>query len=69
MHFTERAFKGAFGATVIQSRLQPSPGRQGLKSSCFPELKWAFQDGSDPTAKEAVLASRVQMPSARPRSG
>jgi len=26
MHFTERAFKGAFGATVIQSRLQPSPG-------------------------------------------
>jgi hypothetical protein len=39
MHFTERTFKDAFGATVIQSRLQSAPGRQGFEKLLFPAIE------------------------------
>ena len=39
MHFTERTFKDAFGATVIQSRLQPASGRQGFEKLLFPGIE------------------------------
>jgi len=32
MLFTQRTFKDALGATVIQSQLQPAPDRQGFES-------------------------------------
>jgi hypothetical protein len=39
MQFTERTFKDARGATVIQSRLRPSPGRQGFEELLFPGIE------------------------------
>ena len=39
MQFSERTFKDAFGATVIQSRLQPAPGRQGFEKQMFPGIE------------------------------
>ena len=36
MQFAQRTFKDALGATVIQSRLQPAPGRQGFEKQMFP---------------------------------
>jgi hypothetical protein len=39
MQFSERTFKDALGATVIQSRLQPAPGRQGFEKQLFPGIQ------------------------------
>jgi putative RNase toxin 4 of polymorphic toxin system len=39
MLFTERTFKDARGATVIQSRLQSSPGRQGFEKLLLPGIE------------------------------
>ena len=39
MQFTERTFKDALGATVIQSRMQPAPGRLGLEKQLFPGIE------------------------------
>jgi hypothetical protein len=39
MQFSERTFKDVFGATVIQSRLQPAPGRQGFERQMFPGIE------------------------------
>jgi hypothetical protein len=39
MQFSERTFKDAFGDTVIQSRLQPAPGRQGFEKQLFPGIE------------------------------
>ena len=41
MHFSQRTFKDALGATVIQSRLQPAPGRHGFEKLMFPGMPWA----------------------------
>ena len=38
MQFSARTFKDAFGATVIQSRLQPAPGRKGFERQMFPGI-------------------------------
>ena len=35
MQFAERTFKDSFGATVIQNRLQPAPGRKGFEKLLF----------------------------------
>ena len=39
MQFSERTFKDALGVTVIQSRLQPAPGRQGFEKQLFPGIE------------------------------
>ena len=39
MHFSERTFKDALGATVIQSRLGPSQGRQGYEKLLLPGIE------------------------------
>jgi hypothetical protein len=42
MQFSERTFKDALGATVIQSRLQPAPGRKGFEKLLFPAIEVAL---------------------------
>jgi hypothetical protein len=39
MHFVERSFRDALGATVIQSRLAPAVSRQGLEKLMFPGIE------------------------------
>lgn len=39
MHFVERTFKDALGATVIQSRLGPAVLRRGLEKLMFPGIQ------------------------------
>ncbi|MBB5471233.1 hypothetical protein HDG32_007389 [Paraburkholderia sp. CI2] len=39
MHFSERTFKDALGATVIQSRLGLPQGRQGYEKLLFPGIE------------------------------
>jgi hypothetical protein len=39
MHFSQRTFKDALGATVIQSRLQAAPARQGFEKLMFPGIE------------------------------
>jgi hypothetical protein len=39
MQFTERTFKDALGATVIQSRMQSAPGRLGFEKKFFPGIE------------------------------
>jgi len=39
MHFSERTFKDALGATVIQSRLGPARGRQDFEKCLFPGIE------------------------------
>ena len=39
MNLSERTFKDALGATVIQSRLRPAPGRQGFEKLLFPGIE------------------------------
>lgn len=39
MHFAERTFRDAHGATVIQSRLRPATGRQGFENLLFPAIE------------------------------
>jgi len=39
MHFAERSFHDAHGATVIQSRLRPATGRQGFENQLFPSIE------------------------------
>ncbi len=39
MHFSQRTFKDALGATVIQSKLQLAPGRQGFEKLMFPGIE------------------------------
>jgi hypothetical protein len=39
MQFSERTFKDAFGATVIQSKLRSAPGRQGFEKLMFPGVE------------------------------
>jgi hypothetical protein len=60
MHFTERTFKDAFGATVIQSRLQPASGRQGFEKLLFPGIEVGLPGCSGPKAKVAARALRVR---------
>jgi hypothetical protein len=37
--FLERTYRDALGAIVIQSRLQPAPGRQGFERQFFPGVE------------------------------
>ena len=39
MHFAERTFQDALGATVIQNRLRPATGRQGFENLLFPSIE------------------------------
>jgi hypothetical protein len=39
MHFAERTFRDALGATVIQSRLRPATDRQGYEKQLFPSIE------------------------------
>ena len=39
MHFVERTFQDALGATVIQSRLRPATDRRGYENVLFPSME------------------------------
>lgn len=39
MHFAERTFRDALGATVIQSRLRPAVSRQNFEKLMFPGIE------------------------------
>lgn len=39
MQFIERTYKDALGATVIQSKIQPAPGRQDFEKQFFPGIE------------------------------
>ena len=39
MQFSQQTYRDALGATVIQSRLQAAPGRQGFEKLMFPGIE------------------------------